>query len=401
MQKWKKIYWTIWLGQSISIITSSIVQFVIIWHITDVTRSALYLSLASLIGLLPQGILGIFSGSIIDRYDRKKIMILSDGLIALAGFVVFLFSIFSNTVPLWLLFVILGIRSVGSAFHAPALQASIPLIVPQDKLLKFSGYSQVGQSISLILSPVIASFVYAKVTVGNSILIDVIGAILAIISLAVVTIPNIKEKENNNHYIEDIKEGVKIILKSNSVKAIFIISALFMFIYMPISSLYPLISMDYFNGDAKILGIVEICFAVGMLAGSALLSSKKYFQNKRKNITVTILLIGIALALSGILSPNMIIIFCILCFITGIGGPLFNASVSTIFAEEIDPNFLGRVYANYISLSVLTMPLGLIISGLFADIVGINIWFLLSGLLIIIIGIGQLKLKFDNNSKVE
>lgn len=155
--KWKKTYWTIWSGQAISIITSSIVQFAIIVYITDLTKSAFYLSMASLVALLPQGLLGIFAGSIIDRYDRKKIMIASDLLIAISTLSIFIVSLFGE-IPMWSIFLILGIRSIGSAFHSPALQASIPLIVPKEELLKYSGYSQVGQSISLILSPALRSY---------------------------------------------------------------------------------------------------------------------------------------------------------------------------------------------------------------------------------------------------
>jgi DHA3 family macrolide efflux protein-like MFS transporter len=396
MEKWKKTFWTIWTGQSLSIITSSIVQFAIIWYITDVTRSAFYLSMASLIGLLPQGLLGIFSGSIIDKYDRKKIMIISDIVIAMAGLIIFIYSMFSGVVPIWLLFVVLGVRSVGSAFHNPSLQALMPLIVPEKELLKYSGYNQVGVSISLILAPALAAFLYASMKLGNIILIDVFGALFAIITLMIVTIPKVTPQEEKTSYITDIKEGIKIILKSNSIKSIFIMSVIFMIVFMPISSLFPLMSMDYFNGNSIHAGIVEIIFAIGMLIGSLILSSKKYFQNKRKNITLSIMIIGITLFLSGILSSTMFIIFCILCFFMGKAGALINASISTIFAEIVDPNYLGRVYANYISLSVLAMPIGLIISGLFADIVGINIWFAISGLLIILLGIFQTKLKFDN-----
>lgn len=396
MEKWKKTFWIIWIGQSFSIVTSSLVQFAIIWYITDVTRSAFYLSMASLIGLLPQGILGIFSGSIIDKYDRRKIMIISDLIIAIAGLIIFIYSIFNGEIPIWLLFVVLGIRSIGSAFHNPALQASMPLIVPENELLKYSGFNQVGVSISLILAPAIAAFLYASIKLGNIILIDVFGALIAIVTLLIVTIPKIKKQEDKTSYITDIKEGIKIILGSNSIKSIFIMSVIFMIIFMPISSLFPLMSMDYFNGDSIHAGIVEIVFAIGMLIGSLILSSKKYFQNKRKNITLSFMIIGITLFISGILSSRMFIIFCILCFFMGKAGALINASISTIIAEIVDPNYLGRVYANYISVSVLAMPIGLIISGLFADIVGINIWFTISGTLIIALGIFQTKFKFNN-----
>lgn len=243
--------------------------------------------------------------------------------------------------------------------------------------------------------------VYTLMQIGNILLIDVFGAALAMFTLAISIIPKLEKVETKTNYWKEVKEGIKIVTSNRNIKFIFIVSAIFLIVYMPVSSLYPLMSMDYFNGTSTHVGIVEICFASGMLLGSLAISNKKYFQDKRKNITISIFIIAITLFLSGILPNNMFIPFCILCFLMGSGGPLFNATTATIFADEINPNYLGRVHSNYLSLSILTMPIGLFLSGLFADIVGINIWFAISGILIILLTIFQLKFKFENKNIIK
>lgn len=400
-EKWNVTFWKIYSGQAVSIITSSIVQFAIIWYITYKTGSAFWLSMASLCGFLPQGILGLFIGSYIDKRNRKKIMIISDGLIAAVSLIMCIISFITN-LPIWVILICLALRSIGSAFHNPSLQASIPLIVPQEKLLKYSGYSQAIQSISLILSPAIAALLYDKFSLGSIILLDVIGAVFAIFTLAISVIPKQKtETTEKVDFIKDSKLGFKAIINNKLVSFIFLISAIFMLLYMPINALFPLMTTSHFNGSTMDVGIVEILFAIGMLVGSLLLSSSKMFQNKKTNIFISLFLMGLAITISGLLPNNMFYIFAILCAVMGFIGPIINGTVSTIFSEQIDPEILGRVFSNYLSLSVIVMPIGLFLSGIFADVIGINIWFLITGLLLMLLAFFHIskKLKYNLSKK--
>lgn len=396
-EKWNVTFWKIYSGQAVSIITSSIVQFAIIWYITYKTGSAFWLSMASLCGFLPQGILGLFIGSYIDKRNRKKIMIVSDGLIAAVSLIMCIIA-FITDLPMWVILICLALRSIGSAFHNPSLQATIPLIVPQEKLLKYSGYSQAIQSISLILSPAIAALLYDKFSLGSIILLDVIGAVFAVFTLVISVIPKQKtETTEKVDFVKDSKLGFKAIINNKLVSFVFLISAIFMLLYMPINALFPLMTTSHFNGSTMDVGIVEILFAIGMLIGSLLLSSSKMFQNKKTNIFISLFLMGLAITISGLLPNNMFYIFAILCTVMGFTGPIVNGTISTIFSEQIDPEILGRVFSNYLSLSVIVMPIGLFLSGIFADIIGINIWFLITGLLLMMLAFFHISKKIKYN----
>ena len=102
---WRKKFFVIWTGQGISTLTSSIVQMAIIWYITGKTKSAAVLSFATLAGFLPQAVLGMFIGVLIDQHDRKKIMICSDLVMSSACVALAVSGIWGD-IPIWLIFIV-------------------------------------------------------------------------------------------------------------------------------------------------------------------------------------------------------------------------------------------------------------------------------------------------------
>jgi DHA3 family macrolide efflux protein-like MFS transporter len=346
--------------------------------------------MSTLVGFVPQGILGLLIGSYIDKRDRKKIMILADAFIGLVSLVMAVYALFYE-LPIWFILVCLGLRSVGSAFHDPSLQASMPLIVPEDKLLKYMGYNHAMQSISFIISPAIAALLFGRFHISSIILIDTIGAVIAVSTLFFSKIPNPKttSHEKVSFYKESV-EGFKIIINNKIVKYLFIISAFFIILFMPVGSLFPLMTISYFGKDTFHAGIVESLFSIGMLIGGLTLSHSNLLRNKKWNIIFSMFIIGFTTALSGILPKEFFVGFVALSTLMGLGGPIATSTISTIFAEQIDPAFLGRVYSNYSSLNIIVMPIGLFLSGIFADVIGIHTWFLISGILILLLAITML-----------
>ena len=175
---WKLKFYTIWAGQAVSLITSAILQMAIIFYLTEKTGSAIVLSMASLVGFLPYAVFGPAIGVLVDRHDRKKIMIGADLIIAAAGAVLAIVSLYME-LPIWMVMVVLFIRSIGTAFHTPALNAVTPLLVPEEQLTKRAGYSiSLLQSISYIVSPAVAALLYSVWELNAIIAIDVLGAVV-------------------------------------------------------------------------------------------------------------------------------------------------------------------------------------------------------------------------------
>lgn len=385
---WKRSFFTIWAGQAISLITSAVLQMVIIWYLTDTTGSALVLSMATMVGFLPQAILGTMIGVLVDRWNRKLVMIGADLIIAVAGVVLAVVALMIE-LPVWVVMVVLFIRSIGTAFHSPALSAATPLLVPEDQLTKCAGYSQSVQSVSYILSPAIAAFLYATWDLNLIIALDVLGALVACITVTIVAIPKqeIKTEMVQSSIISEAKAGYNILKENKGLFALLWIGAFYCFIYMPINALFPLMSMSYFGGTTTHASIVEIMFAVGMLAGGLLLSTWGGFKNPTISIVTSFIAMGFALIIAGLLPINGFFIFVFCSAIMGFSAPFYSGVQMALIQEKIQPEYLGRVFGLLGSIMSLAMPLGLIVSGIFADQIGINRWFAVSGIGILILAL--------------
>ena len=120
MENWKKTFAVIWSGQLASILSSSVVAFAIIFWVSLETGSAQVLALAAIAGMLPQSLLGPLVGVYVDRWDRKWTMILADSFIALCTLLLAVLF-WLGVARMWHIYVLLACRSIGSAFHTPAM----------------------------------------------------------------------------------------------------------------------------------------------------------------------------------------------------------------------------------------------------------------------------------------
>lgn len=397
-KNWRFPFFTIWIGQVFSQLSSSIVQMVIIWYLIAHTNSPTIVAVAGITGFLPQGILGIFIGVFIDRYNRKLIMIISDVTVAIASLILVFVGMLGE-IPIWIIFIILFIRSVGTAFHTPSLQAVTPLIVPKEMLSKCMGYSQTLQSISLLVSPAAAAALFTTWDFNYIILFDVVGALIAVFTLSLVKVPNLKV---NNivvpHVWKEAKNGL-LTLKQHNLLEFMLLGTLFNVVYMPIYVLFPMMPISYFGKTAWHAGVVEILFAGGMLIGAILLGKWAKSENKIILMALSILGIGNCLLLSGILPSNAFIIFSMLSTLLGVFSPFFTGIQTVILQQKIEPEYLGRVMSLLGSLIALTTSIGIMISGFVSEIIGIEKVFVVSG--IIIVGISILYVIIPSVKNIE
>lgn len=212
---WKKKFYILWTGQAVSVLTSSILQTALIWYLTAQTGSALVLSLASMAGFLPSAILGMVAGTLVDRVSRKTAMIGADLFIAAVSLVL-IFASAGGEFPIWLVLMVLAVRSIGTAFHTPAISAATPLIVPSEELTRCSGYAQSLQTIGYIARTAIAGILYPVCTISQMVALDVFGALAASLAVALIHIPSQKaarETTGKSSLFGEMREGFAVIRK--------------------------------------------------------------------------------------------------------------------------------------------------------------------------------------------
>lgn len=387
MNNWKKVFAVIWTGQFLSILTSTIVNFAVILWISIETDSAEMLAWAAIAALLPQAVLGPVSGVFIDRWNRKRVMMFADSFIASCTLILAILF-WLDIAKMWHIFILLALRSVGSSFHMPAMQASVPLLAPTEQLTRIAGINQIISSIANIAGPALGALFITLWDMQYVLLLDVLGAALAVISLLFVHIPNPeKTEEKVKNVLHEMKEGAMTVLKNRGLSWIFLFSIIVTFFMMPISVLFPLMTLRHFNGDAFQVSLIEVLWSVGALAGGAVMGAKIYKINRVILVNSMYILLGLTFLFSGLLSHNGFIFFAILTAIGGISGAVYNSAFTAIVQTNIEPTALGRVFSMFFTMSLIPSLLVLIGIGFFADNLGITTSFVICGAIIVLIGI--------------
>lgn len=385
---WKRTFGFIWAGQFLSLVSTALVNFAVIIWMSLQSGSAEVLAIAATCSMLPQALIGLFAGVYVDKWNRKLTMMLADGGIALCTLIIAL-VLMAGIKSYEVVYVLLALRSIGSAFHMPAMQSSIPLLAPQEQLLRISGVNQMIFSISNIAGPALGALFISFMPIEQVLLIDVVGAVCAIVSLLLVNIPNPPKSSEDAtlSVFEDFKVGIKTIGQFKGMPQLFLGSISVTILIMPLAILFPLMTVKHFAGTAYDMSIIEITWGVGMLIGGAFIGLIKMPYNKAIVINLTYVLLGAAMASSGLLPANAFYLFVVLTLLGGIVSSIYNACFTTILQERIDPGVLGRVFSIFMSASILPSLIGLLGIGFLADQIGIQLTFVIFGTGILMVGL--------------
>lgn len=382
MHQWKKQFITLWTGQAVSVFTSAVVQMSLIWYITDKTKSAAMLTLATLVGFLPRALIGVIGGVYIDRHSKKLVMLLADGWIAAVSFVLVIAGEFME-IPIWLILLTLFGRSVGAAFHEPALQAATPLIVPREHLTQYAGYAQGFQSMSDLLSPAAASVLYTAFPLHRIVLIDILGAAFAMTMLAFIRLPAAPKHPSmaRQKFLPEFKAGLVALRDAPGMVVLMAACAAYAIIYSPIGTMFPLVSMSHFGAGVKGSAVVETAFALGTFAGSFLLGLLGGKIKKVPAIAASVGLYGLGVFVTGLLPRSGFVLFAIISVFMGISIPFYHGVRTAMLQMSFPAEMMGRIMALSLSITRFTMPIGLILAGIFAEAIGVDTWFAISGVL--------------------
>ena len=388
MELWKKKFILIWSGQLFSILSSAIVGYSVMFWLSMETKSAEILAYAVLATLLPQALLGPVAGVYVDRWKRKLTMIAADSFVALCSFVLGgLFYL--DMAELWLIYVLLALRSIGNAFHSPAMQAAIPMLAPESELMRIAGVNQALQSVSAIAGPALGALMITSLNMTTVMLFDVVGAIIACTTLAFVVIPDPVRNEETHKpgILHEMYEGWKEVQKHPGLPWLMTISVAVTFFLMPVAVLFPLMTVTHFGGGTFQMSLVEIVWGTGMLVGGLILGIWKMKIRKVLLINCSYLALGVYILVSGLLSSDAFVVFVCLTSIGGFSAPFYNGPFTSILQSYIEHSALGRVFALFGSLSLLPSMVGILLTGYIADTVGVTNAFLISGILILLLGI--------------
>jgi DHA3 family macrolide efflux protein-like MFS transporter len=391
LERWAFRFFTIFTGQAFSLFGSSLVQFALVWYLTQKTGSATVLATASLFAMLPQILLGPIAGTVVDRGNRRFIMIAADALIAVATLgLAYLF--WTGQVLVWHIYTISVIRSIGGAFHYPAMASSTSLMVPKKHLARVSGANQAIQGLVTIVAPPVAAVLVAVMNTQNILMIDVLTAIMGITPLLFFTVPQPRraahlEAAPQASFMQDLGAGFKYMISWPGLLMLGLMATLLNFLLAPTSSLMPLLVTKYFGKGAIELGSLESFFGIGMIVGGILLGVWGGFKRKIVTSLVGICIFSVSILAVAIAPPDMFWIVVAAQALMGIMMPMVNGPIHALFQTVIEPDMQGRVMSLVGSVAQAMMPISLLVAGPIADKTSLQSWFWIAGILNLVVGV--------------
>lgn len=378
---WRKNFYLFLIGQLLTGVTSMIVQYAIIWYLTLETGEESVLAIATLVGMLPMAILSPFVGPFIDRMNKKFLLIFYDAIVAVIALGLFIYGINNDVYPLWMVFVTIGIRAVAQSAQMPTVQSIMPTMVPEAEITRVNGQFGIIQSLIFIVSPGIGAFMVAALPIHWVILLDVIGFILGAGMLLLVKIPEVASQGEKISVIKDALEGFNILRENKPMWTMTLIGALFMLLFMPAMSLYPLVTTKYFGGTIVHAGWVEVLFAAAMLIGSFAVGIFGKTKDRMPWIIAAYLIVGLSIGGSGFLPGNMsgFWVFLVLNVFAGIVGQIYTTMNMAITQQSFEAQYLGRVMGIVSALMSVAGPVGLIFAAPVAESIGVQNMLVIAG----------------------
>ncbi len=388
-----KTFIVIWFGQFISMLGSALSAFGLGIWIFQKTGSAASFAMSAVCTVLPALLFVPFAGSIADRKKRKAIILLTDSIDAFLKILIVTLLIF-NKLELWMVYPLVFISGTLGAFQNPAFGASIPMLVPSDKLTRANGLLQFSSAIQNLLAPVIAGFLYPLIELKGLFIIDFVSFFFALASIAFIKIPQPSIEKTKDSLVlvalKDLQYAWKYLIQKEGLMQLIVFFAFLNFIANLSMILLGPLMMSIYNSQAY--GNVQAGIGLAMLLGGLCSSLIPDTKNKIKRILLILSLCSIGPIISGTTLNRIIITGGFFIFMFPV--PYVNTLLMSIFQIKIERNVLGRVGALMTAILAAITPIAYLCAGPLADYVfeplmnekgrGIGLIFIISGILLII-----------------
>lgn len=368
---WNKDFFLLWQGQLVSYLGDVIYSFALSFWVLNVTGSTALMGILQAVSMMPRLIIGPFAGVLVDKWDRKKIIVITDvirgvfstfvGVAALMGFL-----------DVWMVFVVGIITSICSAFFNPAITSVKPDIVDKSKLVKANSVTSLAQAGASMLGSAVSGVIYVAIGAPYMFLFDGISYLFSALTEMFITVPKIKRENYKITFKEDFKSGLGFVWNFKALRNMFIISCgLNFFFNAAFVLMLPLFNEAAYLGEKR-YGFAMAMASVGMIIGSALLSIINVKSNKRYLVVISTFL---PMAMLFLLIPivenyYVILIVATISFALNImGNTIFDSVLMTIIPEDKR----GKVFALINTFSMGLTPFGLAIGGILGEIFSIRV----------------------------
>ena len=384
---WKRQTVLFLISQCVTLFGSMIVQMAVIWYVTLSTSSGAWVAAFSVCSYLPQFLISFPAGVWADRYSRRRIIILADGMIAAATLAMacLMPMIPSEQGLLTALLVMSAIRSLGAGIQTPAVSAVIPSLVPEQHLMRYNGINATMQSVVQFAAPAAAGAVLAVGTLRTTLLIDVATAAVGIGLLACVRIARQAPQRQGGDLLADIRAGLRYAFSDKRIGRLLVVYGLFIFLCVPAGFMSGLLISRAYGDTYWYLTASELVGFAGMAIGGMLMGVWGGFRNRVKTLMLGLALLG-AMTIGLGVAPTFILYLAAM-FLYSMAITAVQTATTTMIQETADAAMQGRVFGLMGAMYSGFLPLGMVAFGPVADVIPLPWLMIGTGLPLMLLGL--------------
>lgn len=358
-----RTFWTVWVGQLISQVGTSMTGFAVtIWVYQEsgsVTRLAIMLLAVNLPGIL----LAPTAGVIVDRLNRRTVMLIADSVAGL-GSLSLAMLFFSDSLVYWQILPIVAVSSAASAFQEPAYRAAIPTIVPKAHLGRANGLSDLGPAVGTLLAPAIAGGLLLAVGLGAVLAVDFVTFAVAAVTLAIVRFPDVREPETVRRSMwNEFREGIDYLRERRGLLGILFMAAGLNFVLTFANVLWIPVYLAFMNEAA--LGVVMACIGGAMVVGSLIMGAWGGPKRRVRGMLALMAVGGTGLIIAGLRPQPVIAVGGSLLLMLVV--PIVNGTSQTLWQTKVAPALQGRVFSARRMIASSVTPIAFVAAGPVAD----------------------------------
>ena len=362
-----KSYLLLWATQAFSGRGSGMTSFALVLWLYQTSGSALQTALMSVCSYAPYVVMSIFAGTLSDRWDKRRTMLVCDLLAAMSTVAILILYKTGQLAP-WHMYLLNALNGLMNTVQRPASDVAATLLAPPEYYQKTSGLRSFSSSLTTILTPVIASAVYAFAGMDMIIAFDLFTFAVAFgVLLWFIRIPEPpKREEQQEKLLEAAKAGLKWLRQNPLILSLIFFLAWINLVASAFDAALPAYLLSVPNGGETVLGLVQSCAGIATLVGSVIVTLSPKPRNRVRMVCITLMISmsteNFLLAFSR--SP---FIWCVGSILGWLSIPLMNANLDVIMRTSIPAEMQGRVFSCRNTLQFFTIPLGFLLGGWMVD----------------------------------
>lgn len=382
-------FWLLISGQAVSVLGDFVASLAVGWLVYEMTGSTVAMASLYLVSWIPETIILVFGAPLLDRLDRRRLMVYMDLLRMILYAVPPVLALTGHLAP-WHLFALQLVAGAVGALFEPALMATLPTLVEEKQLVRANAiHGGVLQAMSII-GPAVGGVLVASMGSRPALIIDAVSFGLSAVTLLLIPAASGRVATRNTDkadYWRELTAGFGFFWRERSLLLVMVVASVSNIGIMAINTIIIPYVQDFLHRDPTSVGLLQTAWGVGYLISSAVLGVIGLFRRRRWVLLGAFVVQGLSIAGLGWVRPGYLYHAMALHGLFGVTSAVLRAIISALYQHLVSDALRGRVMAVRILISQAVMPLGAYMGALATDLVGIPLTFGMSGAIIAVVAV--------------